>query len=97
MIACLRCGAKTRVLETRGTATSVRRRRGCSAKSCTGKVTTVEVVVREGHPSLLAKGAVVVPSRQIAKLREIVATINIPDRRIVKLRAIVATIEGGTL
>lgn len=96
MIACPRCGSKTRVLETRGTATSVRRRRGCSAKSCTGKATTIEVVVREGRPSLLAKGVVVVPSRQIAKLRVVVASIE-GGRQIAKLRALVAAIEEGAL
>jgi transcriptional regulator NrdR family protein len=97
VILCPLCGAKTHVLETRGTATSVRRRRGCSAKGCAGKATTIEVVVREGHPSLLAKGSVIVSSRQIAKLREIVAMIDSPERRIVKLQKIVAAIEGASL
>ena len=76
MIPCPLCGSKTRVLETRGTATSARRRRGCSAKSCTGKVTTVEVVVPEGRASALASGSLVVSARQIAKLRKIVASIE---------------------
>ena len=76
MIACPLCGAKTRVLETRVTATSARRRRGCSAGGCSGKVTTVEVVVPEGRASALATGSLVVSARQIAKLREIVAAIE---------------------
>lgn len=97
MILCPICGAKTHVLETRGTSTSIRRRRGCVAKSCAGKVTTVEVVVSEGRPALLAKGAIVVSSRQIAKLRSIVALIDTADRRFVKLRALVAAIEGSAL
>lgn len=76
MIPCPLCGAKTRVLETRVTATSTRRRRGCSVIRCLGKVTTVEIVVPERGASALAQGCVVVPARQIAKLREIVAQIE---------------------
>lgn len=95
MISCPHCGAKTRVLETRGTATSVRRRRCCKA-GCPGKVTTVEVVVPEGRASALATGSLVVSSRLIAKLRELVATIE-GGRQITKLRALVAAIEGGSL
>ena len=76
MIACPLCGAKTRVLETRVTATSARRRRGCSASGCSGKVTTIEVVVPEGRASALATGSIVVSARQIVKLRELVAAIE---------------------
>ena len=76
MISCPRCGAKTRVLETRVTATSARRRRGCTVGSCSGKVTTIEVIVPEGRASALATGSLVVSARQIAKLREIVAAIE---------------------
>ena len=76
MISCPLCGAKTRVLETRVTATSARRRRGCSVGGCSGKVTTVEVVVPEGRASALATGSLVVSARQIAKLRELVAAIE---------------------
>jgi len=76
MILCPLCGAKTRVLETRVTATSARRRRGCTTAGCSGKVTTVEVVVREGRRSPLTKGSVVVPASQIAKLRALVAAIE---------------------
>ena len=97
MIGCPRCGGKMRVLETRGTSTSIRRRRSCTAKSCTGKATTVEVVVREGRPSLLAKGVIVVSSRQIAKLRSIVASFDTADRRFAKLSALVSAIEGSAL
>lgn len=76
MIACPRCGAKTRVLETRVTASSTRRRRGCTALGCAGKVTTVEVVVTEGRPALFTKGVVPVSSRTIVKLRELIASID---------------------
>jgi hypothetical protein len=38
-------------------------------------VTTVEVVVAEGHASALAKGNIVVAARQIERLREIVSQI----------------------
>ncbi len=76
MIRCPLCGAKTRVLETRVTAKSARRRRGCLVSGCSGKVTTVEVVVPEGCMSALASGSLVVSARQIARLREIVATIE---------------------
>jgi len=43
---------------------------------CGGRVTTVEVVVPEGGAAALARGSVLVSSRQIAKLREIVAAIE---------------------
>ena len=76
MIPCPVCGTKTRVLETRVTATSARRRRGCKARGCFGKVTTVEVVVPEGCASALATGSLVVSSRLIAKLRQLVASIE---------------------
>lgn len=77
MIPCPLCGGKTRVLETRVTGpTSARRRRGCTVVRCVGKVTTVEIVVAEGRASALAKGSVLVPSRQLARLREIVAAIE---------------------
>jgi len=59
-------------------------------------VTTVEVVVPEGRASALATGSLVVSSRLIAKLRELVATIE-GGRQITKLRALVAAIEGGAL
>lgn len=76
MIPCPRCGAKTRVLETRVTVMSARRRRGCTASGCDGKVTTVEIAVTEGQASALAAGCLVVSARQIAKLREIVSSIE---------------------
>ena len=65
MIACPLCGAKTRVLETRATAASARRRRGCSVSGCVGKVTTIEVVVPDRRAMDL-----------IAKLQEIVTAIE---------------------
>ena len=76
MIPCPVCGTKTRVLETRVTATSARRRRGCVAGGCAGKVTTVEIVVPERGASALATGSLVVSARQIAKLRQLVASIE---------------------
>lgn len=76
MIPCPLCGAKTRVVETRVTETSARRRRGCSVIGCAGKVTTVEIVVRDGRASPLAKGCVVVPASLVAKLREILADLD---------------------
>jgi len=96
MISCPRCGAKTRVLETRVTATSARRRRGCTASGCTGKVTTVEVIVPEGRVSALATGSIVVSARLITKLRASVAALQ-GGRRFAKLREIVAAIEGAAL
>ena len=76
MICCPICGAKTRVLETRVTLTSARRRRGCKDSGCSGKVTTVEIVVPEGRASAFAAGSLVVSARQIARLRELVAVIE---------------------
>lgn len=50
MIICPICGSKTRVLETRVLETcATRRRRGCRIAGCSGKVTTVEVVVPDGQ------------------------------------------------
>lgn len=72
MISCPICGAKTRVLETRVT----RRRRGCTAAGCEGKVTTVEVIVPEGRVSELGSGSTIVSSRQIARLRDLVSRIT---------------------
>lgn len=72
MIRCPICGAKTRVLETRVT----RRRRGCTASACEGKITTVEVVVPEGRASELGSGSMIVSARQIAKLRDLVSRLT---------------------
>lgn len=98
MIPCPICGTKTRVVETRVTGASARRRRSCRVTRCTGKVTTVEVAVREGA-ALFAKGSLVVPARQIAKLREIVAAlvVDASSRQVAKLAKLVAAIEGGAL
>ena len=76
MISCPICGAKTRVTETRVSATSARRRRACSTLECEGKVTTVELVVPGGRAYAFGKGSVLVEARQIAKLREIVAALE---------------------
>jgi hypothetical protein len=76
MIPCPLCGSKTRVLETRVTTTSARRRRGCTVAECSGKVTTVEIVVSGANASALSKGSLLVPARQIARLRELVTAIE---------------------
>ena len=76
MIPCPLCGSKTHVLETRVTATSARRRRGCKVGGFAGKVTTVEVVVADGRASALATGNLAVSAQLIAKLRELVAAID---------------------
>lgn len=76
MIACPLCGAKTRVTETRVTATSARRRRACCAPACAGKVTTVEVIVPDGRASSLGKGFVMISAIQLKKLREILDGID---------------------
>ena len=76
MIACPICGGKTRVLETRGTGASTRRRRGCMATKCSGKTTTVEIVVRDGQALAFGAGTLVVSARQLAKLRTSVAEIE---------------------
>lgn len=63
------CGGQTRVLETRATtASSVCRRRGCRITSCVGKVTTVDLVVIDGHAAVL-----------IARLPEFLAQITAQD------------------
>lgn len=76
MISCPLCGAKTRVTETRATATSARRRRVCLDLVCTGKVTTVELVVPDGLAHAFSKGSVLVEARQLAKLHAIVAALE---------------------
>lgn len=45
MITCPQCMGETRVMETRRTPQGARRRRYCSDPRCTGRVTTLEVVV----------------------------------------------------
>jgi len=72
VILCPLCGTKTRVLKTRAAGTNTLRRRGCTAGECSGKVTTVEVVVPHGR----ASGSLVVSARQLAKLRTSVAEIE---------------------
>lgn len=75
MIACPTCGARTAVVETRAVGASTRRRRRCTAAECDGKVTTVEVAVSAARD--FADGAVVhVPTRQIERLKKIVAAIG---------------------
>lgn len=78
MIACPICGARTAVVETRLTGTSARRRRRCTAAACDGKVTTVEVVVSvtQGASALAEGNNVLVPVRQLKKLRKLVAALG---------------------
>jgi transcriptional regulator NrdR family protein len=76
MIPCPICGAKTRVTETRVTATSARRRRACRMRDCSGRVTTVEIVVADGQARTIAKGSIVVAVQLIERLREVVAAIG---------------------
>jgi transcriptional regulator NrdR family protein len=76
MILCPICGAKTRVTETRVTERSARRRRLCIVSSCTGRLTTVEVVVPDGRAFALASGNLLVSAKQIAKLRDLIAQIE---------------------
>jgi transcriptional regulator NrdR family protein len=94
MIACPICGAKTRVVETRVTGTSTRRRRRCWVTSCTGKVTTVERVVRDDKGSAMSERRTAkLRARQIATLRKSVDAIaDVPARQIAKLRKISAAI-----
>jgi transcriptional regulator NrdR family protein len=75
VIACPTCGARTTVVETRAVGVSVRRRRRCTVVGCNGKTTTVEVIVSAARD--FADGDVVhVPTRQIARLKKIVAIIG---------------------
>jgi len=76
VISCPLCGAKTRVTETRVSATSARRRRVCTATECAGKVTTLEVIVPDGLGSFLGKGSVIVPGAKLKKLRELVEALK---------------------
>ena len=98
MILCPTCGAKTRVAETRVTDRSARRRRVCTAPSCAGKLTTVEIVVPSGSPFTIATGTLLVSARHIARLRALAAKIDHkPTKDIAKLCDYVATLEGTTL
>jgi hypothetical protein len=76
MILCPICGAKTRVTETRVTERSARRRRLCTVSNCTGRLTTVEVVVPDGRASALASGNIIVSAKHIARLRDLIAQIE---------------------
>ena len=72
MIRCPRCRAKTRVAETRVSATSARRRRVCISPECGEKVTTVEIIIPDGVGPFLGKGSVIIPAPLLKKLRTIV-------------------------
>ncbi len=100
MIACPICGGRTSVVETRTTGASTRRRRICMAAGCSGKVTTVEVVVPEGRPSMLGRGTVIASVRHIAQLRKVAAAIGVGKtgvsaRHVEQLRKVVAAIGGA--
>ena len=98
MILCPICGAKTRVAETRVTQKSARRRRLCSVTNCTGKLTTVEIVMPQGSPFTLATGTLLVSARHIARLRALAAKIDDkPTKEIAKLCDYAAKLEGVAL
>jgi hypothetical protein len=98
MILCPICGAKTRVSETRVSQKSARRRRVCTVTSCTGKLTTVEIVVPQGSPFTLAAGTLIVSARHIAHLHALAAQIeHKPTKQIAKLCDYAAKLEGSAL
>ena len=80
MIVCPICGRATAVTETRSTGGGTRRRRKCVDATCTGRMTTVEVVVDRLHgpsASELTDGhAVIVSRRTIARLQRVVASLG---------------------
>jgi hypothetical protein len=98
MILCPICGAKTRVVETRVSQKSARRRRVCTVANCAGKLTTVEIVVPQGSPFTLAAGTLIVSARHIARLRALATQIvHKPTKQIAKLCDYVSNLEGSVL
>ena len=79
MIACPICGLATAVVETRATRGGARRRRKCTNATCTGRVTTVEVVVdRFQNANELADGrARLVSGRTIVRLQRLIAALGV--------------------
>lgn len=78
MIACPICGRVTAVSETRQTGGGSRRRRKCTDLACSGRVTTVEVVVDgfQGANEIADGHAVLVSRRTIAQLKRIVSALG---------------------
>jgi len=100
MIACPICGGRTSVVETRTTGAGTRRRRICMAAGCTGKVTTIEVVVSGGGDGGPSVGTVMASARHIGQLRKVAAAIgvggtSVSARHLEQLRKVVAAIGGG--
>jgi transcriptional regulator NrdR family protein len=76
MIACPKCGAPTRVKETRQTGSYARRRRLCSGLSCNGRVTTVEIPLNASRSAGRPSGdSVIVLRRDLEDLMRIAATL----------------------
>lgn len=78
MISCPICGRETAVIETRRASGGARRRRKCTDVTCTGRVTTIEIVVdRFNNAHELADGhAVLIPRRLIASLQRLIARLG---------------------
>lgn len=70
MILCPICGAKTRVVDTRVSRAGARRRRRCSIVGCSGKATTVELVVSGRAALVLADGSALFSARQLKQLQK---------------------------
>jgi hypothetical protein len=73
MIVCPKCGADTRVSETRAAPSGVRRRRACLSTACDGRVTTLEVPLYVGDR--LTGGVVMVPREQLRRMAALLAGI----------------------
>jgi transcriptional regulator NrdR family protein len=78
MIVCPICGLATAVVETRATGSGARRRRKCTDLACTGRVTTVEIVVSElQSANEFADGrALLVSRKMIIRLQRAVAALG---------------------
>jgi hypothetical protein len=64
MIVCPICGQDTRVTETRTVDQYVRRRRQCTGATCSGRVTTAEIVIALDDGRNKPLGDVIVMSRR---------------------------------
>lgn len=65
-IFCTICGAKTKVMATRTNRDGIRRERKCLAIECTGKLTTIEVIVPEGEAPWMIKQVVTLLKKVVA-------------------------------